>query len=49
MKRFIRQNSLTLFFLMVFLVTVAAQSQASSSFAILVGYLGIEWHRPTRT
>ena len=28
MKRFVRQNSLTLFFLVIFLVTVAAQSQA---------------------
>jgi Domain of unknown function (DUF6766) len=28
LKRFVRQNSLTLFFLVIFLVTVAAQSQA---------------------
>jgi hypothetical protein len=28
LKRFLRQNSLTLFFLVIFLVTVAAQSQA---------------------
>jgi hypothetical protein len=28
LKRLLRQNSLTLFFLVIFLVTVAAQSQA---------------------